>query len=701
MSGKIRVGGEEDRVGSNALLKGDHGQMPVFSIKVDGTMIKKVVGVFVIACFSLSFCSSCGCSSRSDKRPTMKIEYKSEDKTVFSNQLPNSSAINGWDWQNPLPNGTQINDIDIVGGWIFWAVGDAGLVLKSWGGKKWDRQNSNTNEKLLSISVVDSNKAWAVGEHSIIHTSDGGNTWTPIVIGESGGFFEGPALSASDTAVWVAHGGRIWRSVDEGRSWTYHDFFVSPYEGQYFRSLSAVNSKVAWAVGATIGSSPMPIILRTIDGGRTWKFINSDIHDSFVAVSALSEKEAWIASGTTIMHTKNGGMSWAKTTFPSAKPARDRSGGLGLTDLFAVNQTTALAIRCSSGRTEYHFGEENKIKVQILVLEDAGNKITRNWINTSGIEFWRRAAVAGISAREIWLAGAWISSTDNGGISWHSDFVNVACTDLKDTSFVDSKTAWAVGFDGCILKTEDGNNWTRQTSGTTSTLQSVSATSDKVAWVTGEDFIARTIDGGKTWIPISQPEATDDPQRGIRNVSAVDANTAWVAGNAVVGKTTDGGVSWTRYKLSKFHEYFSPLCSVSAVNEDVAWVTGINLQAYRTTDGGTTWTSVKVPTMPWYSDDESLITTVHALSRNIAVVGASWEHVAVTTDGGQNWTEIPKERLSVADMSLRDLIGKPLDNHTGHVSFEGDVGGMHFNTINIAADGTGWAVGPHGTIMKR
>jgi photosystem II stability/assembly factor-like uncharacterized protein len=48
-------------------------------------------------------------------------------------------AQSGWTWQNPLPQGNNLNDVQAVSTDIFYAVGDKGTVLKSvTGGASWD-----------------------------------------------------------------------------------------------------------------------------------------------------------------------------------------------------------------------------------------------------------------------------------------------------------------------------------------------------------------------------------------------------------------------------------------------------------------------------------------------------------------------------------------------------------------------------------
>jgi photosystem II stability/assembly factor-like uncharacterized protein len=79
------------------------------------------------------------------------------------------------------------------------------------------------------------------------------------------------------------------------------------------------------------------------------------------------------------------------------------------------------------------------------------------------------------------------------------------------------------------------------------------------------------------------------------------------------------------------------LQAVSAVSDDVAWVTGHSAAVLRTTDGGRTWTRLSVP------DADSLeFRDVQAFSADVAYLLAAGpgarSRIYKTTDGGRTWT---------------------------------------------------------------
>lgn len=88
--------------------------------------------------------------------------------------------------------------------------------------------------------------------------------------------------------------------------------------------------------------------------------------------------------------------------------------------------------------------------------------------------------------------------------------------------------------------------WIEQTSGVSTTLWSVSAVDDFVAWSCGDNgVVLRTTNSGVNWVQTSFPSSSVS----LYTIEGIDANNCLVAGldgsDAKVYKTTDGGASWT------------------------------------------------------------------------------------------------------------------------------------------------------------
>jgi len=242
-----------------------------------------------------------------------------------------------------------------------------------------------------------------------------------------------------------------------------------------------------------------------------------------------------------------------------------------------------------------------------------------------------------------------------------SDSTNTVVNDISDNTFTIT--------DGTI-----GENWTVQTSGTTSALYSVSTVDANVAWAGGlGGVMIRTTNGGTNWTVVTSPRAVD-----VYNVKAIDANkclvttsgtadtkihlttnggTSWtdvytqaggfinvlemfdanngyaqgdpVGGNWTLLKTTNGGASWSSAVT------LAQTGTEAGWNNSWSWVgtTGWfgtnNLRVYKTTDGGATWTNYATTVLNSYS--------VAFGSAAKGFTGSAAGTANISTNGGVNW----------------------------------------------------------------
>ncbi|MCV2352880.1 YCF48-related protein [Paucibacter sp. B2R-40] len=122
-----------------------------------------------------------------------------------------------------------------------------------------------------------------------------------------------------------------------------------------------------------------------------------------------------------------------------------------------------------------------------------------------------------------------------------------------DLFFLDSKTAWAVGANGEILKTSDGaKTWGAQVSGLRTRLTAVRFADANNGWAVGEyGAVLRTVDGGANWVLQASWSKQDSPYPGSNYLSltVINATTAVIAGDDFITASSDGGATWTQRKL--------------------------------------------------------------------------------------------------------------------------------------------------------
>lgn len=133
-------------------------------------------------------------------------------------------------------------------------------------------------------------------------------------------------------------------------------------------------------------------------------------------------------------------------------------------------------------------------------------------------------------------------------------------------------------------------------------------------------------------------------------VSAVNENVVWVTGTlGTILRTTNGGKTWKSRTISGTDSL--QFRDVYAVSAQTAYVLSIGKGAksriYKTTDGGRSWTLQFKSSIPRaFFDCMAFWNAQTGIAFSDAVNGAFI--IIKTTDGGKTWTRIPPERIPEA-----------------------------------------------------
>ena len=151
-------------------------------------------------------------------------------------------------------------------------------------------------------------------------------------------------------------------------------------------------------------------------------------------------------------------------------------------------------------------------------------------------------------------------------------------------------------------------------------------------WVTRQSpSVSRTVDGGNTWASSDLPGATGSSNRDICFLSRT---VGFVSGEDGIWKTTNGGTTWTTITPAGFVSGSAGMWFTDA-NTGVYGVGGCldsTVTFYRTTDGGSTWSSVSYTS----TADVSVGGITHSAGVWYASGGRGkfWS----SNDGGASWT---------------------------------------------------------------
>lgn len=520
----------------------------------------------------------------------------------------------------PIPSTVNMTAVTATSSSNVWVATIAGTIFH-WNGSSWsDATPTGNTTRLNDIASFDANKLYAVGANGrIFRTTTGGATpgaWTAMAAPTSQWLWQVTiAPFGTGDTIWTSSTS-VHRSQDGGATWDTGVLYPN-ITGQSVLGLSvsraatSLSTAVVWA-GNTIGE-----LRRSSDGGASW--------GSDVAVGANSVRTLYTVSDSVAVAGGTGrqiqatadGSTWSYHATPS----------------FVGDP---LAVSAVSRDVAYVAGADG-----LLLKTTDGSTWASPCAPACPIPNHLRDIDA-LTATDVIAVGdgpVARRSTD-GGATWTSMTVPAGAGGINAVSYPDRSAAWAVGRGGTILRW-DGASWKDvNTTGLTMDFLAVSAVSDRVAYVGGNNGrVLHTGDGGATWTVrtlASEPVAgiatsTDDPTRAI----AVRVFATYV--------TSDSGATWSLLPQSVNNNKRG----LSRVSSDVTWMSGENGTVARTIDGDAgTWTTLgSSASSDWTYDIDALdANTAYAVAANGLILrmtspaavadygaaGATWG----ATDGG-------------------------------------------------------------------
>lgn len=184
-----------------------------------------------------------------------------------------------------------------------YVVGDNGTILKTTdGGTHWTLQNSGVTNNLFSVHFLSNNSGFAIGDSGILlNTLDGGETWISKYISQR---YLSDITFTNNRIGFIVGNNSILRSADDGNNWT----FCTSVAGGYI-SFPDANTGYEFSCSG---------LKKTIDGGITWTFINSNnclpTEPMFNDIFFSDKNTGYIVGGGDhyglITKTTDGGISW-------------------------------------------------------------------------------------------------------------------------------------------------------------------------------------------------------------------------------------------------------------------------------------------------------------------------------------------------------------------------------------------------------
>ena len=248
--------------------------------------------------------------------------------------------------------------------------------------------------------------------------------------------------------------------------------------------ISFVDANVGWGTGGTT-------VVHTTDGGATWTTQANFAGPIMRGVQAIDANTAWVVGSSILAKTTDGGATWVTQTQPF--PA---------------------------GGWNYYISD--------ICFVDANN----GWVASR--------------------AGS-IAHTTDGGATWTLQRSDPAGQDvLVRMYFADASNGWAVGYGGVWHTSDGGDHWVSQSSSPPLSALGLFAFDASNAWMVGQGgAVWHTTNGGTTWT-----QQATLPLGNIFGIQFTDANNGWVSGTSGVARTTDGGQTWVKELSGSFPALF-------------------------------------------------------------------------------------------------------------------------------------------------
>ncbi len=293
--------------------------------------------------------------------------------------------------------------------------------------------------------------------------------------------------------------------------------------------------------------------------------------------------------------------------------------GFTLDHPYAYNPTMSLVVQieqCSATGTTTGYS-----------LQHTASAVNRRTYSTGGCPF-----TYGGTSLYVVNCGVDISTAPPNG--WVSQTSGVT-TSLNTVSAVNQTVGWIGGNGGVVLRTTNGgDNWTNVTGGPIGTADvycicGLSASTCLVSTSPAATFVYRTTDGGTTWTQVFT-------QTGgfIDDIKFQNANTGFMYGDPVgarwsLWKSTDAGATWDSTGL------YVPQAGTEAGWNNAMWLNGNNLwygtnntRVYYSTNFGSSWQ---------FGATTGSANT-YSVTFNTGGIGFTGQTIGLmSTDGGANW----------------------------------------------------------------
>ncbi len=589
----------------------------------------------------------------------------------------------GWIWQNPLPQGNTMSDLQFVNSTTAYAMCFNTVMKTTNAGNNWSIYYTNHNQNNTSLQFINETTGFVVSDSGIVlKTVNGGVNWSVLYDFHQAKFHK-IYFSDVNTGYLLRYnnygyrGTTLYRTSNSGLTWSgllndstidLNDIKFSDLQTGYFGG----------HLNNITNSNSYLKIFKTTNGGLSIDSIYTGFIFPITSI-LIKNNIIFIYGGNSfpivsgLNYSTNSGLNWITTDIRKS-----------LKDISYFDPSNLYATTPSGGGTQYLYKSTNN---------------GLNWFSIGSdlivfdIEFIYPSAGVGVGGN------GGVYRTTNSGVNWNSQFTQLAYY-IWEVDFSNTNTGYAAD-DGGLLKTTNGGiNWIKIFSRALYRMDFIDA---NTGYCSGTDSLYKTTNGGLDWTKLNYGFLTQ-----LNEIHFINNNTGYILANNLK-KTTDGGLTWLDfpgyggYYSECLYFYNEMLGFIGSYNYQLGW------RVCRTTNGGVNWDYQTIPTVDDYIYDFYF---VNSSTGFFTTTGRIFK----TTNSGNNWFEVYEYTDSFGYWSalwsiqfLNETVGYVTASQ-GKVLKTTDAGNtwkiyqsianfgfynMHFTDVN-----TGYFVGGGGVIVK-
>ncbi len=245
-----------------------------------------------------------------------------------------------------------------------------------------------------------------------------------------------------------------------------------------------LTDSLGWVVTHSTG-----LVLHTTDGGKTWR-TQAKLEAGYLeSIFFVDKKLGWICGDKgRIYRTEDGGKKWHQIG--------ENRMELFFTGIHFFNRNEGFVV-----------GMNTQSRKSVLLESSDGG---RTW-NDHSTKVSGTGLIGSIKFlnKDVGFIAAFnsIFHTTNGGRTWNAFPVGQG-TVIREITFLNRSTGWAVGHKGILVTTADqGQSWKRSNSFSDGLLRSVVFINEKLGFIAGDKdsngtTLWQTNDGGKSWVKV-------------------------------------------------------------------------------------------------------------------------------------------------------------------------------------------------------